>query len=73
MIHRLSMQMNKTMYLLSIVAAVVLPLALVADLLGMSVGGIPGTGTGGAFWVVVLLLALLAVAEVWLFRRLKWI
>jgi zinc transporter len=65
--------MNKTMYLLSIVAAVVLPLALVADLLGMSVGGIPGTGTGGAFWIVVVLLALLAAAEVWLFRRLKWI
>ena len=73
MIHRLSMQMNKTMYLLSIVAAVVLPLALVADLLGMGVGGIPGAGTGGAFWVVVVLLALLAVGEVWLFRRLKWI
>jgi zinc transporter len=73
MIHRLSMQMNKTMYLLSIVAGVVLPLALVADLLGMSVGGIPGAGSGGTFWVVVVLLALVAVGEVWLFRRLKWI
>lgn len=73
MIHRLSIQMNKTMYLLSIVAGVVLPLALVADLLGMSVGGIPGTGSRGAFWIVVVLLALVAVGEVWLFRRLKWI
>lgn len=72
-IHRLSMQMNKTMYLLSIVAGVVLPLALVADLLGMSVGGIPGAGSRAAFWTVVVLLAIVAVGEVWLFRRLKWI
>lgn len=73
MMHRLSMRMNKTMYLLSIVGAVVLTLALVADLLGMSVGGIPGAGSGSAFWTVVVLLAVVAVGEVWLFRRLKWI
>ena len=73
MMNRLSVQMNKTMYLLSIVGAVVLPLALVADLLGMSVGGIPGAGNGGAFWIIVVLLGLVAVGEIWLFRRLKWI
>jgi len=73
MMHRLSMRMNKTMYLLSIVAGVVLPLALVADLMGMSVGGIPGAGSGAAFWTVVVLLAIVAVGEVWLFRRLRWI
>jgi zinc transporter len=39
----------------------------------MSVGGVPGASSGGTFWVVVVLLALLAVAEVWLFRRLRWI
>jgi zinc transporter len=73
MMNRLSIQMNKTMYLLSIVGAVVLPLALVADLLGMSVGGIPGAGSGGAFWIIVILLALVAGGEIWLFRRLGWI
>jgi zinc transporter len=73
MMNRLSVRMNKTMYLLSIVGAVVLPLALVADLLGMSVGGIPGAGTSGAFWIVAVLLGLVAVGEVWLFKRLGWI
>jgi zinc transporter len=37
------------------------------------VGGIPGAGSGGAFWAVVVLLAVFAAAEIWLFRRLKWI
>ena len=74
LMHRLSIRMNRTMYLFSVVAAVILPLALIADLLGMSVGGIPGgERSGGAFWIIVALLALVAAAEVWLFKRLKWI
>ena len=39
---RLSEQMNKAMYVLSIVAAIFLPLGLLTGLLGINVGGIPG-------------------------------
>jgi zinc transporter len=38
----LSEKMNKTMYVLSIVAAIFLPLGLFTGLLGINVGGIPG-------------------------------
>ena len=39
---RLSEQMQKTMYILTVVAAVMLPLSFVTGLLGVNVGGIPG-------------------------------
>jgi len=71
--NRLSIQMNKTMYLFSIVAAIILPPSFIAQVLGMSVGGIPGAGGGPAFWIIVGLLAAFVVAELLLFRRLKWI
>jgi len=71
--NRLSEQMNKTMYLLTVVAAVLLPPSLVAGLLGINVGGIPGSENHGAFAVVVALIVLLAGFEVLLLKRLKWI
>jgi len=39
--------MNKAMYVLSIVAAIFLPLSLLTGLLGINVGGIPGAETSG--------------------------
>jgi zinc transporter len=70
---RLSEQMNKTMYVLSIVAAIFLPLGLLTGLLGINVGGIPGTESKTAFAVVTLLLVGIAVVELWLFKRRKWL
>lgn len=70
---RLSDQMNKTMYLLTVVAAILLPPSLVTGLLGVNVGGMPGVEHPWAFTVVVVLLVVLAVLEVILLRRLKWI
>lgn len=71
--NRLSEQMNKTMYVLSIVAAIFLPLGLLTGLLGINVGGIPGTESKIAFSLVTLILALIAVIEFWIFKRRKWI
>jgi Mg2+ and Co2+ transporter CorA len=51
---RLSEQMNRAMYTLSIVAAIFLPLGLLTGLLGINVGGIPGTESPWAFLVVTL-------------------
>ena len=70
---RLSDQMNKTMYLLSIVAAVFLPLGLLTGLLGINVGGIPGADTPFAFAIVCGLMVLLAIGEIWFFRSRKWL
>jgi zinc transporter len=43
LLSRLSDQMNTRMYVLSVVAAIFLPLGFLTGLLGINVGGIPGT------------------------------
>ena len=70
---RLSEQINRNMYLLSIVAALFLPLGFVTGLLGINVGGIPGEGVPYAFFAVCGALAVIATAEIWLFRTMKWL
>jgi len=66
---RISDQMNKNMYLLSIVAGVFLPLGLLTGLLGINVGGIPGVDNPWAFWIVCAGLVALSGAAYMLFRR----
>jgi zinc transporter len=68
---RLSEQMNQTMYILSVVAAIFLPLGLLTGLLGINVGGIPGTESPWAFTLVTVLLVAIAGVLVCLFRRRK--
>lgn len=63
--------MNRQMLVLSVVAAIFLPLGLVTGLLGINVGGIPGEGVSWAFWAVCGLLVAICVFQIWLFRRLK--
>lgn len=69
---RMAEQMNRTMYVLSIVAGIFLPLGLLTGLLGINVGGIPGTENRWAFTIFCSLLLIIAVAQVWLFKRMKW-
>ena len=66
---RLSEQMNRNMYLLSLVAGVFLPLGLLTGLLGINVGGMPGVDSPYAFAIVCALLVVMAGAVVWWFRR----
>lgn len=68
----LSEQMNKTMYVLSIVAGIFLPLGLLTGLLGINVGGIPGTENPWAFAIFCVILVAVAVWQIWLFKRKKW-
>ena len=59
-------RMNQRMLVLSIVAAIFLPLSLITGLLGINVGGIPGASEPVAFWVVVVVLVGLgAVLYAW--------
>ncbi len=66
---RLAEQMNDTMYRLSIVAAIFLPLGLLTGLLGVNVGGIPGTESSIGFAVVTVSLLVLTVLQWWWFKR----
>ena len=70
---RLSEQMNRAMYTLSIVAAVFLPLGLLTGLLGINVGGIPGTDSQWAFLIVTIFLVVLAIGLIAWFKKLKWL
>ena len=71
--NKLSEQMNRAMYTLSIVAAIFLPLGLLTGLLGINVGGIPGAEYKWAFLLVVVILAAIAVGLIIWFRKIKWL
>ena len=71
--NRLSEQMNKAMYTLSIVAAIFLPLSLLTGLLGINVGGIPGTENKWAFSVVTIFLISIGVVLIGWFKKIKWL
>ena len=68
----LSERMNQTMYLISIVTAVFLPLGLLTGLLGINVGGMPGVESAHAFWIVCLLLTIISVILVFYLKVKKW-
>ena len=70
---KLSEQMNKAMYTLSIVAAIFLPLGLLTGLLGINVGGIPGTESKWAFFFVTLGLIAIAICLILWFKKIKWL
>ncbi len=65
--------MNRQMLLLSVVTAIFLPLGLIAGLLGINVGGLPGTASPHAFWIVCAILLALGALLLALFRRLGWL
>lgn len=68
---RISDQMNRNMYVLSIVAGIFLPLGLLTGLLGINVGGMPGTQSDWGFAVVCIILIVMLVAVLWLFRKMR--
>ena len=73
-VNRVAEQMNKNMYLLTLVATILLPLGFITGLLGINVDGIPGSEeTPWAFTAVIGILVLLVIAEVILMRKLKWL
>ncbi len=71
--NQIAEQLNSRMYIVSLVAAIFLPLSLLTGLLGINVGGIPGATDQAAFIVVCVILVggggLLAGA----FRWLRWL
>ncbi|MEM8655038.1 MAG: zinc transporter ZntB [Pseudomonadota bacterium] len=60
-------------YVLSIVAAVFLPLGFVTGLFGVNVAGMPGIETPWAFAALCAALVVMTVGAIWALRRLRWI
>lgn len=65
-------RLNKNMYILSVIAAIFLPLGFLTGLLGINVGGIPGAENNIAFWLFCGMLITLVAAQILVFRKLKW-
>ncbi len=66
-------KMNKNMYVLSVIAAIFLPLGFLTGLLGINVGGIPGADNGDAFMIFCGILSVIVVLQIILFRTFKWL
>ncbi|MCB9983871.1 MAG: zinc transporter ZntB [Rhodospirillales bacterium] len=65
-------KMNRNMYILSVIAAIFLPLGFLTGLLGINVGGIPGAEYSGAFYVFCAILTVLVAGQVAFFKSQKW-
>ena len=69
----LAHEQNARMLLLSIVAAVFLPLSFLTGLFGMNVAGLPGLEWGGSFLVICGLMLVVGVIILAIFRKRKWL
>jgi zinc transporter len=65
-------QLNKNMYVLSVIAAVFLPLGFLTGLMGINIGGMPGVENANAFWIFSGALTILIILQVIIFKKLKW-
>jgi zinc transporter len=68
----MSEQMNSRMYVLSVVAAIFLPLGFLTGLLGINVGGIPGAEYPLAFGIFIGMLVLVVILQLLIFRWRRW-
>ncbi len=66
-------EQNARMLVLSIVAAVFLPLAFFTGLMGMNVAGLPGLENPRAFWIVLALMFAAAGLILGYFKWRKWL
>jgi zinc transporter len=73
LLNRVAQEQNSRIYLLSVVAAIFLPLTFVTGILGMNVAGLPGTVNPNGFIISALIMALLGAALVVLFRWKRWL
>jgi len=69
----LSDKLNQKMYILSIISAVFLPLTFLTGLLGINIGGIPGSNNDNAFYIFTVILLLLVSVQFVIFKKKKWI
>ncbi len=65
-------RLNKNMYMLSVIAAIFLPLGFFTGLLGINVGGIPGAENHNAFFIFCALLVSIVIVQILIFKKLKW-
>ncbi len=68
----LSHEVNDILRILTAASAITLPLTLLASIFGMNVR-VPGQDEVSGFWVVIVVMCLLAIGLLYLFRRRRWL
>lgn len=71
--NKLSEQMNKKMYVLSIISVIFLPLTFLTGLLGINIGGIPGAQNENAFYIFSFILILIVSIQYIIFKKRNWL
>ncbi|WP_321287137.1 zinc transporter ZntB [uncultured Sunxiuqinia sp.] len=66
-------EMNKRMYVLTIVAAFFLPLGFFTGLLGVNLAGIPKADSPLAFLIFIIILLTIVGFQFWLFKKNRWL
>jgi zinc transporter len=65
----ISEKSSRSLFTLTIVTVLALPINLVAGLFGMNVGGIPLAADESGFWVIVFVLAAITTTAIWFILR----
>jgi zinc transporter len=65
-------RVDKRLRMLTILSVITLPLGLIAGLLGMNVGGVPGLTNTNGFNAVVISMIILTAVELWFFKHGGW-
>jgi zinc transporter len=73
LMNELAQLQNTRMYVLSVVAAIFLPLTFVTGLLGMNVGGLPGIDSPSGFLIALVVMIATSAAILAYFRYRKWL
>jgi magnesium transporter len=73
----ISHRVNDVLRVLTVISVVLLPLTLLASIMGMNVGlpggGDPASGPGAAFWVVIGIMVVVFAGLLTIFRRRDWL
>ena len=62
---RVAEENNRSLFMLTVVTVLALPINIIAGLFGMNVGGVPLAQNGHGFWVVVAIIATFTVVAGW--------
>jgi zinc transporter len=73
LLSNMAQQQNTRMYVLSVIAAIFLPLTFITGLLGMNVGGLPGVDSDLGFLGSALVMVFAALGLAVFFRWKKWL
>jgi len=73
LMNMMAQQQNDRMYVLSIIAAIFLPISFITGLFGMNVAGLPGIEEPSAFIYVAGFMTAMVISTLVIFRLKKWL